>query len=118
MRSHMVREEPANDHRSLIPKSRLALERYVGDRFFFKVVSYFSLAYFLLSDCYSYMQQQPLVDWGHVTTLGDLYNYLTRQEFGGVFLMQTRQLTFCLSNLFSRWAMLKLCLCNLVSFRR
>ncbi len=51
------------------------------------------------------MQQQPLIDWGHVTTLSNFYQYLTRKEFGGMFLIQTQQLTFSISNLFLQlWA--------------
>lgn len=34
---------------------------------------------------YLRMLQQPFIDWGHVSNLGDFYKYLTRQEFGGIF---------------------------------
>lgn len=54
---------------------------------------------------YLRMQQQPLVDWGHVASLGDFYNYFTRKEFGGIFLIQTKQSMFSISNFFLQlWA--------------
>lgn len=51
------------------------------------------------------MQQQPFINWGHVATLGDFYSYVTRKEFGGVFLIQTQQSTFSFANFFLQlWA--------------
>jgi tetratricopeptide (TPR) repeat protein len=51
------------------------------------------------------MQQQPPVNWGHVTTIGDFYTYLTRKEFGGIFLSQQGQSTSGFSNfLLQVWA--------------
>jgi tetratricopeptide (TPR) repeat protein len=60
------------------------------------------------------MQQQPFIDWGHVATLGDFYNYLTRKEFGGMFLIQTPQNSFSFTNFFLQ--LLRYCEAMFVQF--